>query len=359
MYMAWKAAGQLIVEAACRPSLGLLAAGLWAAAGLSGCFRPEAPLPLRSVDPTQQQMEVALGSWSESLGAITFGQQVFVDLSTGKQTIRSRQAWDLAFASGPGETAVFLNTANYTQAADLGEMAFGTDLNPVDPRTYAFRFDSASGGHHETVLGGWIDRASGQSRDHLWLLDLGFDTLLSPRGYRQLVIDSLVEDTYYFRYAGVSGEESRAAQVRKQPGEPLVFFSLEAGRVVEVAPPAANWDLVFTYYAYRYPDGIPYWLTGALTNRHRVKAREIPTADLAGLTLADTARLGWAVGLDEIGFDWKTYLFGPPARYETDTTRHYLVRDTEGIVYRLRFLDFYNEAGERGFPQMEYAPLLP
>ena len=327
--------------------------------GLSGCFRPEAPLPLRTVDATQQRMEVSLGKWSDGLGTVAFGQQVFVDLSTGQQTIRSRQAWDLAFASGPGETAVFLNTANYAQAASLGAVSFGTNLGPVNPAAYAFRFDSASGGLDETVLGGWYDRVAGAAQGQLWLIDLGLDTLLQARGYRQLVIDSLVEETFYFRYAQADGQEPRSVAVTKVPGEPLVYVSLETGTVVDIAPPAHQWDLVFTYYAYRYPDGFPYWLTGALNNPYRVRAREIPYEVARTFTLADTAQWPWSPARDEIGFDWKAYLFGPPAGYVTDTTRYYLLRDTDGLVYRLRFLDFYNEAGERGFPLMEYALVLP
>ena len=57
---------------------------------------------------------------------------------------------------------------------------------------------------------------------------------------------------------------------------------------------------------------------------------------------------------DEIGFDWKEYLFGPPARYVTYSDRTFLVRDVEGYYYKLRFLDFYNDQGIRGFPTMEY-----
>ncbi|RMG67081.1 MAG: hypothetical protein D6722_13865 [Bacteroidetes bacterium] len=325
----------------------------------SGCFRPESPLPLRSPAPDLNQLSVPLGTWIESLGTVTFGNQVYVDLGTGQQTIRSRQAWDLAFAFGEKAPAIFLNTANYAQAALVTGASLGADLSPVRPTDYAFRFDSASGGWDETVLAGWQDPLTGDSRQQLWLVDLGFDTLLMPRGFRQLVIDSLVGERYYFRYALADGGAIQSVVLPKNPETSLTYFSLERGEAVAVAPPDEAWDLVFTYYAYRYPDGIPYWLTGALTNPYRVKAREIPREAVEDLALADTAIWGWAEGRDEIGFDWKEYLFGPPARYETDTNRHYLLRDAEGLVYRLRFLDFYNADGERGFPLMEYAPVLP
>ena len=51
--------------------------------------------------------------------------------------------------------------------------------------------------------------------------------------------------------------------------------------------------------------------------------------------------------INVIGYDWKIYDFDT-GFYTIDPSATYILSDTEGYFYKLRFIDFYNENGEKG-----------
>lgn len=320
---------------------------------LSGCFRPDVPLePFQSTgEATVRQIEMAV--FDPSINDTRYVNQVFLDLGT--ETIRTidRTSWDLGFEVGGNH--IILNSANFMQAAYSDEKTFGEAWTESEKSQLAFVFDSSIGSPESTAIGAWWEHP-----ERVFLVDRGLDNALSQRGYQQLQVISSGEDEVRIRLANEDGSNQRQVSISKRVGYNFSFLSLENDETVLVEPFREDWDLVFGYYSYRYPDGIAYWLTGALLNRYEVAAAFVEESSLTweSLTLQDTARVAFSREIDEIGFDWKAYLFGPPARYVTYSEKMYLLRDTEGYYYKLRFLDFYNEDGLKGFPQLEFA-LLP
>ncbi len=323
---------------------------------LPGCFRPDVPVAPFQPDPSSQVMEISMASYDASIGDTRYNHQIYFTLSTGEQKTVDRLSWDLGFSASETGTAVILNGANFMQIALAEGKTFGDPWTTQELTSLVFRFDSATGSLDHTAIGEWAK----SEENSTFVLDLGYDHNLSARGHRQLQILRADAQEFEIRYADLDGNNVRTAVIPKRSGHNFSFYSLVSEQMVEVEPPQDSWDLVFTYYAYRYPDGFPYWLTGALSNRHQVAVAEVPTsfATWDELTLADTASLTFSPNIDEIGFDWKSYVFGPPARYVTHQEKCYVVRDTKGYFYRLRFLDFYNDQGWKGFPQIEYS-LLP
>ena len=57
-----------------------------------------------------------------------------------------------------------------------------------------------------------------------------------------------------------------------------------------------------------------------------------------------------------IGYDWKYYNLDA-ALYTIEPGLAYVIRDRDGFYYKLRFIDFYSEAGEKGYPKFEYVRL--
>lgn len=55
---------------------------------------------------------------------------------------------------------------------------------------------------------------------------------------------------------------------------------------------------------------------------------------------------------DAIGYDWKFYDLDA-GQYTVFSDQNYIIRDQEGFYYKLHFVDFYNNQGEKGFPTME------
>ena len=64
----------------------------------------------------------------------------------------------------------------------------------------------------------------------------------------------------------------------------------------------------------------------------------------------------FSYNLDEIGYDWKTYDFNSSTFTVRDNI-NYIIKSQTGQYYKLRFLDFYSDQGEKGTPIFEYQKL--
>ena len=327
---------------------------LGAAILMSGCFRQDVAMEpfLPNGDSTVEQ--IAMAEYDPLIDDTRYVNQVFLDLGTGTMTAVDRTSWDLGFESGPEGQRIILNSANYMQVAWIDSAEFPLDWTQVRVNDLSFAFDSANGDLQYTAIGAWWEHP-----ERVYLIDRGLSNDLQPIGYQQIQIISANEEEYRIRVADQAGTAVRDIRIPKRSAHNFTFLSLETDELVDVEPIREDWDLMFSYYSYRYPDGIPYWLTGALLNRFEVAACWVQdSSSWELLSLADTARFDFSEDIDVIGFDWKTFYFGPPERFITNSDQLYLLRDTEGYFYKLRFLDFYNEEGLKGFPQIEFA-LLP
>ncbi len=56
--------------------------------------------------------------------------------------------------------------------------------------------------------------------------------------------------------------------------------------------------------------------------------------------------------VDVIGYSWKEYNFGS-STYEVDPSKNYIIKTTEGMYYKIHFIDFYNDQGDKGTPVFE------
>lgn len=321
--------------------------------GLSGCFRPDVPLSPFQAGGESVIQQIDMAVYDPTIDDTRYMNQVFIDLGTQTITTVDRSSWDLGFETDGNH--LILNSANYMQVAYSDSKTFGEAWTAAEKSQLAFAFDSSTGAMNHSAIGDWWEHP-----DRVYLIDRGLDNQLRLRGFQQLQFLSADEGQVNIRLAAEDGSNQRELSIQKNPGHNFSFLSLETDQLVEVEPFQQDWDLVFTYYSYRYPDGIPYWLTGALLNRFEVMAAlvEDNTLNWENLTLSDTAQVVFSGEIDKIGFDWKEYLFGPPARFVTYSEKIYLLRDTEGYYYKLRFLDFYNDEGLKGFPQLEFT-LLP
>jgi len=63
---------------------------------------------------------------------------------------------------------------------------------------------------------------------------------------------------------------------------------------------------------------------------------------------------------DFIGYDWKDVEVDEnsnTAVYTVNSDKIYIIRDTEGFYYKFRFISYYNDLGEKGFPVFEHKRL--
>src|SRR5690606_4320507 len=120
-----------------------------------------------------------------------------------------------------------------------------------------------------------------------------------------------------------------------------------------------NWDLCFTTFteveelnsteltAYGYSD---YVKTNVLA---KTKAYRVSTADFSyeSFSAENMAEGNFEIDQQTIGSSWRDVI--PPHR-KLFNDIFYVIKDSEGTLYKLKFTALVNRNGERGYPEFVY-----
>lgn len=290
----------------------------------------------------------------------TYRYQVYFNLKNQSVTgTNVKSESDLAFECTPGGWRILLNTAGFMYAADLGVVDFGT---PKDTTGVHWKFDKSDGDPDSLAIGKWFRVEDGDtvSNDHVYLINAGLDDLGNPLGYYQAIFDSLSSGIFYFRYASLDGTWSGTGSVRKDSTVNFVYYSFIFESERHFEPAKDNWDLLFTQYTtLLYTDlgePYPYLVTGVLINPNGVSVAKDSTSEFESIDAAQANLMTYSSANDAIGYEWKYYDFDL-GTYTVDYTMNYLIRTHSGYLFKLRFIGFYNELGEKGYPVIEYQEL--
>jgi hypothetical protein len=291
---------------------------------------------------------------------ITYKNQVYFDLKTG-QTTGTNIRWesDLAFNCAPDGWIIRLNTSDMMFAGDLGEVAFGT---PKDTAGVKWKFDKSDGNTDSLAIGRWFSVVSGDtvSNNHVFLLNAGIDDAGNPLGFYQVIFDRLKNGVYHFRYASLDGIYSNEDSVKKDPSVNYLYYSFIFESKKPFEPARDNWDLLFTQYTTMLftdlGEPYPYLVTGVLINPNGVKVAMDTSLVFDSITSAVASQLNFSTARDFIGYDWKRYSF-ETGSYTVDFNKSFIIRTTRGYLFKLRFVGFYNSAGEKGYPVIEFQEL--
>lgn len=290
-----------------------------------------------------------------------YKNQIYFDLSSG--TVKGqnlKDITDIGFQCGVSGWEIILNTADFVRVADMGAVPFGASYDTTGAH---WKFDKSNGNPDSLGIGNWFNVNDGDtvSRGHLFVINRGFDKDANNFGLVQFTIDSLKNGTYYFRWAKINGSNPVSASVTKVPGVSFRWYSFTSpGKTVDTEPPENSWDLLFTQYTtLLFTDkgaAYPYLVTGVLLNRYNVTALVDSLHPFASIDLSVAGSMMLKHDLDAIGYDWKEYSF-VTGGYAIKLNRNYIIRDTDGLLYKMRFISFYNSSGEKGYPVIEYQEL--
>ncbi len=291
---------------------------------------------------------------------ITYRYQVYFDLKGGLITgsnVKSES--DLAFECTPGGWKILLNTSDFMYAADLGEVPFGT---PKDTTGLIWKFDKSDGNPDSLAFGRWftVNGPDTVSNNHVYVVNAGLDDLGNPLGYYQVIFDGLKNGVYRFRYASLDGSGVITDSVRKDSTVNYLYYSFLFQSEKRFEPPKEGWDLLFTQYTTLLftdlGEAYPYLVTGVLINSNGVEVAADSTLSFDAITAADAQTMTFSTASDAIGYEWKKYDF-EAGSYTVDYRKNYLIRTTQGYLFKMRFVGFYNSAGEKGYPVIEYQEL--
>ena len=97
-----------------------------------------------------------------------------------------------------------------------------------------------------------------------------------------------------------------------------------------------------------------------MLNRYGVIAALDTINTFADITIENLPEYSFSQREDIIGYEWKSVAVDEnsgTAVYTVNSNFIYIIRDNEEFYYKLRFISFYNDMGEKGFPVIEHVRL--
>ncbi len=297
---------------------------------------------LKDDTPVQRPEPSEAATVSVDMGA-DYKYQIWFDLSTESMVKSSLKTdWDIAFDSDANENHLYLNSAKMMQAA-RAPRPFETTTSITGLN---FRPDLSEGNPDSLAFADW------QLGD-VYVIDLGTTETGTVLGHMKIELLSLQDATLHFRYAAMDGSDEHTATVTKNELYNNVAYSFSTHKSLIVEPPKDQWDIAFTQYTKMfYEPFTPYLVTGVLINPHNVEVAVDTTNSFINISSEEVANYTFTKQLDAIGYDWK-YFSLEENLYTVLPELTYLIKDTEGIYYKLHFIDFYNQQGLKGSPKFE------
>lgn len=311
---------------------------------LTSCLKEETPKEKRLHEG--QIVAIPMG--------IDYRHHVFFNLYENKIVeTKSKDVWDIAFESGASGQHVITNTSKYmfvyeTDKTNLSEVVskYGYTQNPS--------YDHPSGNLDQTGIGDWED-------GFVRILDLGTAADGTKHGWYKLKVISVSATTYKIEFAKLEDTNSTTVEITKSNDCSFTYFSLRENKVIDFAPPKGEWDIEFTQFMVHLTEPLvmDYLVTGCLTNRYQTTSALVTEIEFEDIDLAYATSIMMSSEINTIGYDWKdvgldNVMGGGTANYVVYPDKSYVVRDQAGRYFKIKFLSFFSENGEKGTPTFEY-----
>ncbi|MDX2303131.1 MAG: HmuY family protein [Microscillaceae bacterium] len=293
--------------------------------------------------------------------------QAFFDLSKLLQTTVDKKSWDIGFYTASGEHRVVLNGSAGVMARPLNK----NDLNAVtvqDTVGFAALMTIPPPGFDASIGSvAWIDAPDGD------LSKTAFGNISATDTNNQVFIVKDATGTawkkvrvlqnganYTLQYADIEGTSFNTLTITKNQDYNHIFFDFTNG-IVSVEPPKDQWDLMYGSYTEILNVGgpgadIPYSFNDyIILNRDQVSVAMVMTSAVSyeDFGISDLAALTFSSKTNAIGASWRQGggPSSPPALY---SDRFYVINDTQGNIYKLKFTRLTSTSGQRGYPEFIY-----
>ncbi len=278
-----------------------------------------------------------------------YRNQAFFDLGTNSFVSQNlKTSWDLGFECGVSGWHITLNGANLMGIAKINNTTFGAISDTVG---IVWQWDSNTGHLDSTAIGDW------QNNNGIYILDRGMDNLGIHRGFSKVEFQSVSNTNYTFKISELDGSNLNQVTIEKDNILNNISYSVSSNSLVTVEAPKENWDISFTQFTHYFHDHeLAYLVTGVITNRNGVEVTKVFDKQFNDITIDDITQYQFSDALNVIGYDWKYYAFSE-GTYLTKPEQNYIIKSTEGIYYKLHFIDFYDAQGDKGAPTFELQEL--
>lgn len=309
--------------------------------------------------------------------------QVYVDLSTNTSTPIKRDSWDLGFYGGT-DFRVTINGSVYMAVAQLSETnidvvnSTSTEVVDLKSKVAVGTFDADNVDYIDSRVGDITDTAISEisatnSENKVYLVNLGFEVgTTTPavgsvaisgdaRGWKKIRI-LRTGNKYVLQYADLDATTHTEVEIAKNTSYNFSYFSFNTASEVNVAPEKTEWDLNFTVFTNEFPGFGSYGYSDFVVNntKSNVKVYMIDT-DVDSFTydtfsIIDVDTTKFTDDQRAIGSSWRNG-GGPGSLPSLKDNVFYVVNDTDGNLYKLKFLALTSQAGERGHPEFVYSLL--
>ena len=308
---------------------------------MSSCFKQDTPIQLPPPGDAKI-FQIAMGE--------NYHRQVYFDFNTTDTTGSEHAAWDLCFESTDSGWHVWMNGGNEAEIANTDTQNFAAI---TDTSGAQWNIDNPDWNIDSTAVGDWrIDRM-------VYLIDRGPSKSAGDR-FKKIIFQSVDANQYEIQFSNLDGSGLTIYDVAKKPGNAFVYFTFDnGGQTLDIEPDAVSWQMLFTRYRvvfYTEHPPLPYIVTGALINPNIAVAID-SSMNFADIDYQKALPLTYSSKRDIIGYNWKTVNIANGGTYTVKQYVNYIIRDAEGVYWKLHFIDFYNSTGEKGYPQFEYQRL--
>lgn len=279
-----------------------------------------------------------------------YRKQIFYSLNNNiaiKENIKTD--WDLGFESSTEGWRIILNTSTYSSVSKTTNSNFEESISI---NNLSWQWENPTGIIEGTAIG------DHRNENAIYIINRGYQINGNEAGYKKFMIESTNNEYYIIKYSNLDNTNSNTIQITKDNSKNFQYLSFNNNEIINIEPNKEEWDLLFTQYTHLYndPDLPPsYLVTGVLTNYlNDVLVSKDTINTFEDIDYSKIESYTFSNKQNEIGYDWKMYTDN---EYVINTNLTYIIKDVSNRYFKMRFIDFYNSYGEKGYPSFEIQEL--
>ncbi|RQO30135.1 hypothetical protein DBR32_11145 [Taibaiella sp. KBW10] len=302
------------------------------------------------------------------------GNSVYIDFSKDKQTPFARADWDLGFYCGNNFRVIINNTTaamakvinkndlNTVTSADVAGVNFELDIANPTATTFTM-LDDIDGDLSKTVI---PEVSSVDADNKVVVISRGTAGGIAPRDLMKVRIIRNGTDGYTLQYAKINETVFNTINIAKDGDYNFKYLSFEKGPVAG-EPKKYDWDITWTISMYKTPLGSEFvayifsdlvainYLNGTLVVEKDYNTAAEATAAYNSYTKTEAGTETFLNERWKIGGGWRKTAAPGATNPGVIKTKFYIVKDSQGNYYKLKFLSFSSEdGGTRGKPEIRY-----
>lgn len=299
--------------------------------------------------------KIAMGNYYENQIYFSFDQDTTV-------AINEVTIWDLAFTTQEEDFHILINFATSAKLFNLGQIDFDsvTEDNIDAIQDEDWKYDNQFGKTDSTAIGKWWNSDADNiiSKEDVYIINRGISPKAKKLGNAKFQIISFENNLYKIRFANLKDNIIHEAFVPKDNNFNYVYLSLSnSGELKYLEPVKTSWDILFSKYMdllyTTEGDAMWYSVTSVLINGNGVEVATMKTTDFEGIDISVIDSLQFNNNKNVIGHEWKWYdLEG--GSYTVLNNQVFIIKNIKGFYYKMRFIDFYDDNGDKGYPKFEY-----